>query len=190
MYSRAGLDDRSNVQRIKQNVKSRLAEYLQTKGITSNTRGLIRCFWHEDKNPSCKVNDDYVYCFSCNDSGDIFKTAAALLGVPCDREHFREICADIETSLGIPPSWKPRKRAPGEPKSVLKFSQSAVYRDMLLKDFAAALDNGNQELAYHKAVLLLALFMLPEGERAPAKPRRSLEDKRKAYGSKDESWAG
>jgi hypothetical protein len=165
-------------------IKSRLTEYLRIKGLTPNERGLIRCLWHDDEKPSCKVNAEYLYCFTCNESGDIYRAAAALLDIPCDKEHFREICTDIETTLGIPPARTPRKRKPGEPRSTIKLSQSAMYKDLLLKDFAAALDGGDLSAAYHKAALLMALLMLPDGEPAcaPEKPKRTMRDTLVAYG--------
>jgi hypothetical protein len=165
-------------------IKNRLREYLNAKGIFPDDRGLIRCPWHEDEKPSCKVNDDYLYCFTCNESGDIYGAAAALLDVPCDRQHFPEIARDVEKTLGIVNDWKPPERKPGEPRINIKLSQSAMYRDLLLKDFAAALDGGDLERAHSKAALLHALFMMPEGEtpRATEKPKRTMQDKLAAYG--------
>jgi hypothetical protein len=157
------------------NVKERLAEYLKVKGISPDEQGMIHCLWHDDEKPSCKANKEFIYCFACGESGDIFKVAAALLDVPCDREHFRKICTDIETALGIPAAWKPLKRKPGEPRSIIKLSQSAIYRDLLLKEFAAALDNGDMKRAYYKATLLFALFLLPEGAAVPENWKERLE---------------
>jgi hypothetical protein len=151
---------KNNIQHLGKNVKSRLREYLRNKGIEPNYNGFIHCPWHEDKNPSCKVNDEYIYCFACNKGGDIYKVAAALLSVPCDKEHFREIAADVERTLGIP-EWKPPERYG---KSNIKLSQSAVYRSELLKEFAKAIDAGDEEQAFFRACLLLALFMLPEAK--------------------------
>jgi hypothetical protein len=164
-------------------IKNRLREYLNAKGIFPDDRGLIRCPWHEDETPSCRVNDDYLYCFTCNESGDIY-AAAALLDVPCDKENFPVVARDVEKTLGIISDWKPPKRKPGEPRVNIKLSQSHVYRSELLKEFSAAIDSGDMERAYNRAALLHALFMLPEGEapRAPEKPKRTLQDKLAAYG--------
>jgi hypothetical protein len=156
--SRAESEADNNISRYSRNVKRRLAEYLKNKGIEPNYNGFIHCPWHEDKNPSCKVNDEYLYCFACNEGGDIYKVAAALLSVPCDKEHFREIASDVERTLGIP-EWIPPKQ---HGKNYAKLSQSAVYRSELLKEFAKAIDAGDEEKAYFHACLLLALFMLPE----------------------------
>jgi hypothetical protein len=160
------------------NIKSRLLDYLRAKGIEPNHSGFIHCPWHDDKTPSCKVNDEYVYCFTCNESGDIFKVAAALIGVPCDKEHFREIANDVENSLGLP-QWQPPKR---REKNCVKLSESAVYRSELLKEFAKAIDTGDVQQAHYKATLLFALFMLPEGEPEQKKPKPTLRDRMSGYG--------
>jgi len=147
-----------NLPQTARNVKARLAEYLKAKGVEPNSYGFIRCPWHEDKTPSCKVNEEYLYCFSCGESGDIYKAAAALIGVPHDREHFREAAADVEKTLGIP-EWKPPARR-GDGR--FKLSQSAVYRNELLKQFGKALDAGDEEQAVFTGTLILALDKLPE----------------------------
>ena len=145
----------------KVNIKSKLPEYLRTKGIEPNHSGFIPCPWHDgDDTPSCKVHDEYAHCFACGESGDIYKVAAALLGLPCDREHFREIAAEVERTLGVP-EWKPLPRFNRGPPGY-KLSKSVIYRDELLKDFARAIDAGDMETAYYRACLLLALFLLPE----------------------------
>ena len=151
-------------------IKIRLKDYLSIKGIEANDNGFIRCLWHDDHHASCKVNDDYLYCFVCNTSGDIFSAAAAMLQVPCDKEHFREIASDVEKTLGIP-EWRPQVRG----KNYAKLSESAVYRSELLKDFAKALDEEDLNRAYHRAYLLFALFMLPD-EKPEYKPKRTIEE--------------
>jgi len=165
------------------NVKRRLAEYLRAKGIEPNYNRMIHCPWHEDKNPSCKLNDEYLYCFACGESGDIFKAAAALIGVPHDREHFRESAADVERTLGIPERKPPERRG----KSPVKLSQSAVYRSELLKEFAEAIDSGDEEQAYYRACLLFALFMLPDGEPKQKKAKPALREQMASYAGYERS---
>ncbi|GHU62072.1 hypothetical protein FACS189445_4720 [Spirochaetia bacterium] len=160
-------------------IKTRLREYLRNKGITPNEQRMIPCLWHEDNHPSCKVNDEYIYCFTCNESGDIYTVAAALLDVPCDKEHFPAIARDVESTLGIVSDWKPAKRRPGEPRSTIKISQSAVFWSEIQKEGIAALNGGDLERAFNKASLLLALFMLPDGTASggPEKPKRTMAKK-------------
>ena len=142
----------------KHNIKAQLRKFIHAKGIEPDHNGFIRCPFHEEKTPSCKVNDEYIHCFGCGESGDIYKVAAALIGVSCDKENFREIATDVERTLGVP-EWKPQRQYRGDRP---KLSESAVYRSELLKDFAKALDSGDLDRAYFRACLLLALFMLPE----------------------------
>jgi len=155
-----------------------LLEYLMAKGIEPNSNGFIRCPWHNDETPSCKVNDEYLYCFACNESGNVYKVAAAFIGVPCDRKHFKEIAGEVEKALGIP-EWKPPKR---HGKSYVKLSESAVYRSELLKEFAKALDAGDLERAYNRACLLFALFMLPDGLPEQNESKPTLKARMAGYG--------
>jgi len=161
-------------------VKFRLREYLHAKSIEITHTGFIRCPFHDDKSPSCKVNDDYVHCFACGESGDVYRVAAALIGIPCDKEHFRKIASEVEQTLGIP-EWKPTKRTKQNP-SGFKLSQSTVFRHELLKDFAAAIDSGDMERAYNRAHLLFAFFMLPEDKPDQEKDKQPLRERIAAYG--------
>ncbi|MFP3041216.1 hypothetical protein LQZ19_05275 [Treponema primitia] len=166
-----------------ESLRRRLSEYLEAKGIIPDEYGKIKCLWHDDDHPSCQVNEEYLYCHTCHKSGDIYATAAALLGVSHDKEHFREIAADVENTLGIEP-WKPQRRKPGEPKSIIKLSKSAMYRSLLLREFAAALDNGDMEAAYHKATLLYALSMMPDA----VKPAENVTKQRETVADKMAAW--
>jgi hypothetical protein len=157
----------------KEQLKGRLKEYLDAKGI-SGDRGKYRCLagTHQDDHPSMSLHKsgEFLHCFSCNGTLDIFGAAAALMGVPCDKNHFPEICRDIEKTLGIPSEkWKPGKDFYNRNrdlagKQIAPLSKSAAFRDALLAEFGAAVDGGNMELAYGKAAMLFALYLLPDGE--------------------------
>ena len=149
-----------NLSHHRRNVKARLKEYLKAKGIEPNYNGMIHCPWHEDKNPSCKVNDEIVYCFSCNESGNVYEVAATLLGLPCDQKHFRTIASDVERALGLPELKPPERRGKSNPR--FRLSESAVYRSELLKELRAALDAGDEERACDRAYLLAYLDELRE----------------------------
>ncbi len=45
-------------------------------------RGRCCCPFHNDHHPSMKLNNDYFYCFTCHESGDVTKLTAQLLGLP------------------------------------------------------------------------------------------------------------
>ena len=54
---------------VKQSVTVR--EAAQMYGIEVNRSGMACCPFHDDKNPSMKLNEDYFYCFGCGATGDV-----------------------------------------------------------------------------------------------------------------------
>ena len=63
---------------VKQTVTTRQAA--QMYGLSVNRGGMTRCPFHEDHNPSMKV-DDRFYCFGCGASGDVIDFTARLFGI-------------------------------------------------------------------------------------------------------------
>lgn len=68
----------STYARIKQTVTTRQAA--QMYGLPVNRSGMAQCPFHEDHNPSMKV-DDRFYCFGCHASGDVIDFTARLFGL-------------------------------------------------------------------------------------------------------------
>ena len=68
----------STYARIKQNVTTRQAA--EGYGLSVNRSGMVKCPFHEDHNPSMKV-DDRFYCFGCGTSGDVIDFTARLFGL-------------------------------------------------------------------------------------------------------------
>ena len=68
----------STYARIKQTVTARQAA--ERYGLSVNRSGMARCPFHEDHNPSMKV-DDRFYCFGCHVSGDVIDFTARLFGI-------------------------------------------------------------------------------------------------------------
>ena len=61
---------------VKENVSVRqAAEYY---GVKVNRNRMSRCPFHEDRNPSMKLNEDYYYCFGCGATGDVIDFVAKL----------------------------------------------------------------------------------------------------------------
>lgn len=48
-------------------------------GVQVTHNHMICCPFHNDKNPSLKLNDTYFYCFGCGASGDVIDFTSALL---------------------------------------------------------------------------------------------------------------
>ena len=63
---------------VKQSVTTRQAA--ERYGLSVNQSGMTRCPFHEDHNPSMKV-DDRFYCFGCGASGDVIDFTARLFGI-------------------------------------------------------------------------------------------------------------
>ena len=50
-------------------------------GMEVGRNGMTLCPFHDDRNPSMKLNDDYYYCFGCGADGDVIDLTAALCGL-------------------------------------------------------------------------------------------------------------
>ena len=50
-------------------------------GMEITKNGMTRCPFHDDRNPSMKLNGDYYYCFGCGADGDVIDLTAALCGL-------------------------------------------------------------------------------------------------------------
>ena len=61
---------------VKQSVTVRDAA--QIYGIEVNRSGMACCPFHDDKNPSMKLNEEYFYCFGCGATGDVIDFTARL----------------------------------------------------------------------------------------------------------------
>jgi hypothetical protein len=82
-------------------LKPRLPDYLKAKGITPNAEGFISCLCHTDGDHwNMKVNKDYLHCFSCNASMDIFGAAAILDGIGTDNKDFPKRIEAVKRAIG------------------------------------------------------------------------------------------
>ena len=61
---------------VKQSITVR--EAAQMYGIEVNRSGMACCPFHDDKNPSMKLNEEYFYCFGCGATGDVIDFTARL----------------------------------------------------------------------------------------------------------------
>ena len=50
-------------------------------GLKANRAGMVRCPFHDDHNPSLKLNEDYFYCFGCGAGGDVVSLTAKLFNL-------------------------------------------------------------------------------------------------------------
>jgi len=50
-------------------------------GLQANRTGMVRCPFHDDHNPSLKLNEDYFHCFGCGAGGDVVSLTARLFNL-------------------------------------------------------------------------------------------------------------
>ena len=53
-------------------------EAAERYGIEVKRGGMACCPFHDDKNPSMKLNEEYFYCFGCGATGDVIDLTARL----------------------------------------------------------------------------------------------------------------
>lgn len=85
----------STYARIKQTVTTR--QVAERYGLPVNRSGMARCPFHNDRNPSMKV-DDRFYCFGCHASGDVIDFTARLFGIS-----LKDAAKKLAEDFGIDP---------------------------------------------------------------------------------------
>ena len=64
---------------IKKQVSTR--EVAEHYGYKVSRNGMMRCPFHDDRNPSMKVDKNFI-CFGCQEKGDVIRFASKLFGLP------------------------------------------------------------------------------------------------------------
>lgn len=64
-------------------------------GLKPDRRGMVRCIFHLDKEPSMKV-DERFYCFGCGRTGDAIDLTAQLFG-----SDLREAAEKLAEDFGL-----------------------------------------------------------------------------------------
>ena len=83
---------------VKQTVTTRQAA--ERYGLSVNQSGMTRCPFHEDHNPSMKV-DDRFYCFCCGASGDVIDFTARLFGIS-PKDAAEKLAEDFDIDSRVP----------------------------------------------------------------------------------------
>ena len=95
---------------VKQTVTTRQAAEMY--GIRVNRHGMAVCPFHNDRNPSMKV-DKRFHCFACQADGDVIDFVSRLCGLPC-----KEAAMKLADDFGISydsrhkPTVRPHIREP------------------------------------------------------------------------------
>ncbi len=78
-------------------------------GLKTNRSGMVCCPFHDDRHPSLKVNEDYLYCFGCGATGDVVDFTARLLGLFA-YEAAQRLAADFGLDTSRPSVVAPIKK--------------------------------------------------------------------------------
>ena len=115
---------------VKQTVTTRQAAELY--GIRVNRHGMAVCPFHNDKNPSMKV-DKRFHCFACQADGDAVDFVSRLFGLP-SKEAAVKIANDF--GIGYDSGRKPSVRAKiREPTPEQKYQQEENRCYKVLSDY-------------------------------------------------------
>ena len=115
---------------VKGNVTTRQAAEMY--GIKVNRNGMAVCPFHNDKNPSMKV-DKRFHCFACQADGDAVDFVSRLFGLPC-KEAAMKLADDFGISYDSKhkPTVKPKIR---EPTTEQLYQKEEAHTYRVLTDY-------------------------------------------------------
>lgn len=139
-----GRDGMNVFEAVKENVTARQAAEMY--GIWVNRNGMACCPFHDDRNPSLKV-DKRFHCFGCQADGDVIDFAARLFGLN-SKEAALKLAEDFSVSFDAkghdPPRRRPVKRKISEE---LRFRQAEQRCFRVLSDYYHLLGQWKTEYA-------------------------------------------
>ena len=115
---------------VKQSVTVR--EAAQMYGIEVNRSGMACCPFHDDKNPSMKLNEEYFYCFGCGATGDVIDLTARLYNLS-PKEAAEKLAQDF--GLIYDSQAPPRRRYVRLKTEAQKFQENRDHAFRVLADY-------------------------------------------------------
>ena len=115
---------------VKQSVTVRDAA--QIYGIDVNRSGMACCPFHDDKNPSMKLNEEYFYCFGCGATGDVIDFTARLYNLS-PKEAAEKLAQDF--GLAYDSQAPPRRRYIRQKSEAQKFKEDRDHAFRVLADY-------------------------------------------------------
>ena len=109
-----------------------LREAAELYGIEIGRNGMACCPFHDDKNPSLKLNEDYFYCFGCGATGDVIDFTARLYDLT-RREAAEKLAHDI--GLNYSGHAPPGRRYVRQKTEAQKFREDRERSIRVLKDY-------------------------------------------------------
>ena len=115
---------------VKQSITVR--EAAQMYGIEVNRSGMACCPFHDDKNPSMKLNEEYFYCFGCGATGDVIDFTARLYNLS-PKEAAEKLAQDF--GLAYDSQAPPRRRYIRQRSEGQKFRENRDHAFRVLSDY-------------------------------------------------------
>ena len=115
---------------VKQSITVR--EAAQMYGIEVNRSGMACCPFHDDKNPSMKLNEEYFYCFGCGATGDVIDFTARLYNLS-PKEAAEKLAHDF--GLAYDSQAPPRRRYIRQKSEAQKFKEDRDHAFRVLADY-------------------------------------------------------
>ena len=115
---------------VKQSVTVR--EAAQMYGIEVNRSGMACCPFHDDKNPSLRLNEEYFYCFGCGATGDVIDFTARLYNLS-PKEAAEKLGQDF--GLAYDSQAPPRRRYFRQKTEAQKFKEDRDHAFRVLADY-------------------------------------------------------
>ena len=115
---------------VKQSVSTREAAAFY--GIEVKRNGMACCPFHDDKNPSMKLNEEYFYCFGCGATGDVIDLTARLYNLS-PKEAAEKLAQDF--GLIYDSQAPPRRRYVRQKTEAQKFQENRDHAFRVLADY-------------------------------------------------------
>ena len=100
-------------------------------GIEVNRSGMACCPFHDDKNPSMKLNEEYFYCFGCGATGDVIDLTARLYNLS-PKEAAEKLAQDFGL---IYDGQAPPRRYVRQKTETQKFQENRDHAFRVLADY-------------------------------------------------------
>ena len=115
---------------VKQSVTVR--EAAERYGIEVKRGGMACCPFHDDKNPSMKLNEEYFYCFGCGATGDVIDLTVRLYNLS-PKEAAEKLAQDF--GLIYDSQAPPRRRYVRLKTEAQKFQENRDHAFRILADY-------------------------------------------------------
>ena len=115
---------------VKQSITIR--EAAERYGIEVGRNSMACCPFHDDKNPSMKLNKDYFYCFGCGATGDVIGLTARLYNLS-PKEAAEKLAQDF--GLAYDSQAPPRRNYVRQKTEAQKFKESRDHAFRILADY-------------------------------------------------------